>query len=121
MSQVSDDMRELSKLVVELKSMTIKTKELRARKKELMFKIQQYIETSGVPGLKFNELVVMPAESTTHKRLKKKEKEERIVKALEDSGIQNPEEIYTTICKASIGDEIISATLRIKTVLPEVF
>jgi cell division septum initiation protein DivIVA len=121
MAHVADDMKELDKIVAELKVLNAKAKDLRTRKKELEGKILEYLEQMDSPGLKFNQLVVLKTDSTTHTRMKKAEKKESIIKALEEQGIQDAEKVYDSICKAGVGEEKTARKLKVKTVLPEVF
>ncbi len=121
MAHIQENMKELNTIVAELKVINAKAKELRARKKELDVKILEYLETTNTPGLKYHELVVLKSESTTRTRLKKKEKQENMIKVLEDSGVEDAEKIYKAIIEATVGEESTKPKLRVKNVLPEIF
>lgn len=121
MSHVAEDMKELSKIVSELKITNTKAKELRTHKKELESKILEYLESTDQPGLKYHELVVLKSESTIHTRLKKKEKQDSIIKILEENGVEDAEKLYEAVSKAGIGEAQTKAKLKVKTVLPEIF
>lgn len=119
MSAIQEDMRQLDKIVSELKVINAKAKELRSMKKELEAKILEYLETTSTPGLKLNDLIVVRAESTTHQKLKKKEKQDAIITALEENGINEPETVYKTIIQAMTGEKQSQYKLKVSTAKPE--
>ena len=121
MSRVAEDMKELGNIITELKNINMKAKELRGRKKELESTILNYLESVDQPGLKYHELVVLRSESTIHTRLKKKEKQDNIIKTLEEHGVDDAEKVYEALSKAGVGEAQTKSKLRVKTVLPEVF
>jgi len=121
MSNIQEDMKELNAIVHELKSLTAKTKEFRSRKKELESRILKYLEDNEAPGLKFQELIVMKAESVTHSRLKKKEKQDNMMKVLENHGVQDIEKVIEELKRSSLGDEKTASKLKVKISVPELF
>jgi len=118
---VSESMKELSKLVLELKTMNAKAKDLRSRKKELEANILEYLESSEQPGIKYKELIVLKTETTTHTRLKKKEKQDNMIKVLEENGVEDAQKVYETIAKSLLGEEQTKSKLKVKMSVPEVF
>lgn len=120
MSHIQEDMKELKAIVSELKITNSRAKQLRERKKELEAKVLGYLETTDMPGLKFHELIVMRSESTTHSRMKKKEKEDSIIKVLEDIGVNDAERVCQAISNATIGEEKIISKLKVKMDFPDI-
>src|ERR1700677_3512040 len=106
MSYVSEVMKELHAIVAELKVVNANAKALRARKKDLESKVLAYLEDVDSPGLKFKDLIVTRSESVTHARLKKKEKQELAIKALEAKGVEDAEHVYQAIAQAAVGAEV---------------
>lgn len=118
-SSVARDMSELKEIVSEIKNLNQRSKELRDRKKELENKILDYLEQTEQPGVKFKELIVLKSETTSHFRKNKKEKQEDIIKVLEENGISEPQKVYGQITKAMIGDEHTKTRLKVKQTLPD--
>lgn len=121
MSHIREDMSELQQIVAELKIINAKAKELRNRKKEIEAQILIYLDESDTPGIKFNELIVKRAERVSHIRLKKKEKQENVIKTLEESGVEDAEEVYKAILAAGLGEQETKSKLSIKITVPELF
>lgn len=113
------DMKELTTIVAELKLTNMKARDLRTRKKELESRILTYLDETDAPGLRYKELVVLRSDSTTHARKNKKDKEESIVKVLEDMGIDDPKKAYEQITQAMIGEAKQVTKLRVKQTIPE--
>lgn len=120
-SAAAADMKELTTIVNELKIVNSKAKDLRIRKKELEKQILSYLDETEAPGLRYKELVVLRSDSTTHVKKKKKEKEESIVRVLEDIGVDDPQKVYQRITEAMVGDEKQVTKLRVKQTVPELF
>lgn len=114
-------MAEMATIVKRLKELGEETKKLRLRKKELEVGIYEFLSESGTPGIKYHELVVIKSETITHARLKKNEKEAKIIQVLESQGIADPAKAYEAIQAAAKGAETTQPKLRVKTVFPELF
>ena len=50
---------------------------------------------------------------------KKKEKEDSILQALEESGVSDPKKVYSAITQAMIGEEKHVTKLKVKQSIPE--
>jgi hypothetical protein len=111
---VQDKMRELNSVVSELKIINAQAKELRERKKALEKSILDWLIVNDRPGCMYEELIVLRKEATTHSKMKKKEKQERILTVLEDSGVANADKLLESINKAMIGDEQVETKLSVK-------
>lgn len=89
---VQSDLKELKTVCERLKKVNAEAKELRNRKKELDTKIRVYIIKEGLPGIRYDNLVLTKVEKTQKKSLKKKEKYEAVEEFLNDLGVKNPKE-----------------------------
>lgn len=121
MADIRENMRELEQVVKRLKELNSEAKELRGRKKQLEFTILNWLEETQNPGLKFNELIVLKKESKTRTKKKKSEKEEDIMRVLEEQGVQDPKKALNSIFGAMKGEELSKSKLSIKTTVPELF
>jgi predicted transcriptional regulator len=115
---VRDDMKELYAIEAELKQVNAKARQLRARKKELTNRILEHLDETDGPGYQYHELQVVRKPGTTHSRLKKGEKKNNIIQALEESGISEPEKVYEAITNASKGEAKEQSKLVVKMGLP---
>lgn len=111
---IQAQMQELNSVVTELKAVNARAKELRERKKTLEKGILDWLVINDRPGCMFEELIVLRKETTTHSRMKKKEKQERILTALEDGGVSNPDKVLESINKAMAGEEQTETKLSVK-------
>jgi len=120
-SAAAADMRELKEIVSELKSISVKAKELRSKKKELESRIMDYLEETEAPGLRYKDLVVLKSETTIHAKKKKKDKEDGMIKVLEDLGVEDPKKALDQLKNAMVGEEKNETKLKIKNTVPELF
>jgi len=120
-SVAASDMRELKEIVAELKIINAKAKELRGKKKDLESRIMEYLEETEAPGLRYKDLVVLKSETTIHSRKKKKDKEEGMIKVLEDLGVDDPKKALDQLKNAMVGEEKSETKLKIKNTVPEIF
>lgn len=111
---IQDQMQELESVENELKLINTKAKELRERKKTLTKSITEWLIETDRPGVMFGGLVVLRKESTTHSKLKKKEKQERAITALEERGIADAQKIFEIMSTAMVGEELQETKLKIK-------
>jgi hypothetical protein len=111
---IQDQMQEMNSIVNELKIVNARAKELRERKKTLEKAILDWLVVNDRPGCMFKELIVLRKEATTHSRMKKKEKQERILTVLEDNGINDADKLLESINKAMTGDEQTETKLSFK-------
>lgn len=118
---VASHMAELKDIVSQVKQLNHQLKDLRDRKKILESKILEYLESTDAPGLKFQELIVMKSDSTTHTRKKKKDKEESVIQALESNGVTDSKKVYDDITRALVGEQKQVTKLRVKQSIPEIF
>lgn len=118
-SEVAEKMNELKNLVAEMKRLNTTLREMRDRKKEIEADILTYIEENELPGFKFNEIVVLKTESTVRTRKKKKEKDEEIIKVLEEAGIADAKNVCEKLKNAGKGEEQQVPKLRIKQHIPD--
>lgn len=112
--RVVDHLRDLKTVTTEIKRLNAQVKLLRIKKKEIEDSIMEYLHEVDQPGVKYGDLVVMHKERTTHKRLKKKEKEENAVSVLENMGVMNAKEALQTILESMKGEETVVESLQIR-------
>lgn len=120
-TQIANDMKELKAIMAETKKITETLKELRDRKKTLESNILQYLEDNQQPGVKFQELIVLRNEKTTFTKKKSKDKEQAIVRILEENGVSDARGVYKAIGEAGKGEEIAVTKLKVKQSIPDLF
>lgn len=120
-TQIANDMKELKAIMSETKKISDKLKELRSRKKQLETNILEYLETNEQPGVKYQELIVLRNEKTTFTKKKPKEREQEVVRILEENGISDPRNVYKLIGEAGKGEEVSVTRLRVKQSVPDLF
>jgi transposase len=59
---IAEVMKEMKEIVSELKKVNSRAKQLRDRKKELEGSIMEYIEETGSPGIKYQDLIILKSE-----------------------------------------------------------
>jgi len=121
MSSISEVMKEMNQIVLELKLLNEKVRQLRSRKKELETKVIEYLEETETPGLKYHDLIVLKAESTSKKPKTKKDKDNALVNTLQELGIADTKKAVDAVKKALSGQEEVITKLKFKTSVPEIF
>jgi len=113
-TQIRSEMKELKEVNTEIKRLAITLKMLRERKKGLEDDIIEYLERTGQPGIKYEDLIVLAGEKKCREKKKKEEKELDVLTILEDHGIRNSRETYLEILEAMRGEQKIAPSLKIK-------
>ena len=113
-TQIRSEMKELKEVNTEIKRLAISLKNLRERKKGLEDDIIEYLERTGQPGIKYEDLIVLAGEKKCREKKKKEEKELDVLTILEDKGIRNSRETYLEILEAMRGEQKIAPSLKIK-------
>jgi hypothetical protein len=113
-TQIRSEMKELKEVNTEIKRLAISLKMLRDRKKGLEDDIIEYLERTGQPGIKYEDLIVLAGEKKCREKKKKEEKELDVLTILEDKGIRNSRETYLEILEAMRGEQKIAPSLKIK-------
>ena len=113
-TQIRSEMKELKEVNTEIKRLAISLKMLRERKKGLEDDIIEYLERTGQPGIKYEDLIVLSGEKKCREKKKKEEKELDVLTILEDKGIRNSRETYLEILEAMRGEQKITPSLKIK-------
>lgn len=108
------DLKELKNITTEIKRLSAETKVLKLKKKEIEERISDYLKEENQPGVKYGDIIVLSKESTRHRRLKKKEKEEKAVAVLEEMGIADAKQALTTILDSMKGETYVAESLQIK-------
>jgi hypothetical protein len=108
------DMKELKDINAELKRLTLKAKELKTKKTAIEQNITQYLQKTDQQGIKYEDLVVFPAEKKLRERKKAAEKQQDVVRLLENSGIADSKGLYKQIQEALKGKEQVKSSLHIK-------
>ena len=121
MSTISEVMKEMNQIVLELKILNEKARQLRNRKKELESQVIQYLEDTETPGLKYHDLIVLKAETTSKKPKNKKDKDSDLINTLHELGISDTKKATEAIKKALSGQEEVVTKLKFKTNVPEIF
>ena len=113
-TQIRSEMKELKEVNAEIKRLAISLKMLRDRKKGLEEDIIEYLNRTGQPGIKYEDLIVLAGEKKCRDKKKKEEKELDVLTILEDKGIRNSRETYLEILEAMRGEQKIAPSLKIK-------
>ena len=113
-TEIRSNMKELKDINTEVKRLNYLLKGYRERKKELEDKIMEYLERTGQPGIKYEDLIVLAGEKKCRDKKKKEEKELDVLTILEDKGIRNSRETYLEILEAMRGEQKIAPSLKIK-------
>jgi hypothetical protein len=113
-TQIRSEMKELKEVNTEIKRLAISLKILRDRKKGLEEDIIEYLNRTGQPGIKYEDLIVLSGEKKCREKKKKEEKELDVLTILEDHGVRNSRETYLEILEAMRGEQKIAPSLKIK-------
>ena len=113
-TQIRLEMKELKEVNTEIKRLCGSLKALRDRKKDLENDIINYLERTGQPGIKYEDLIVLAGERKHRERKNKDEKELDVLTILEEQGIRDSRTVYNEILEAMKGEQKISPSLKIK-------
>jgi hypothetical protein len=113
-TEIRSNMKELKDINTEIKRLNFLLKGYRERKKELEDNIMEYLERTGQPGIKYEDLIVLSGERKARERKKKEEKEYDVLTLLEQNGVRNSRVLYNDILEAMKGEEKVVSSLKIK-------
>lgn len=113
-TEIRSNMKELKDINTEIKRLNIILKGYRDRKKELEETIIEYLDRTGQPGIKYEDLIVLAGEKKARDRKKKEEKELDVLTLLEERGIRDSRNLYNDILEAMKGEEKVVSSLKIK-------
>jgi hypothetical protein len=113
-TEIRSNMKELKDINTEIKRLNINLKGYRDRKKELEETIIEYLDRTGQPGIKYEDLIVLAGEKKARDRKKKEEKEFDVLTLLEERGIRDSRNLYNDILEAMKGEEKVISSLKIK-------
>jgi hypothetical protein len=113
-TEIRSNMKELKDINTEIKRLNIVLKGYRDRKKELEDSIIEYLDRTGQPGIKYEDLIVLAGEKKARERKKKEEKELDVLTLLEERGIRDSRNLYNDILEAMKGEEKVVSSLKIK-------
>lgn len=111
---IKSDVRELERIRFELKALTERRKKLKKLESEVEFRIAQYLESKGQPGVKDNGTAVILEEKEKRAIKKKKEKEESALFVLERAGISDPKSLLAELREAQKGEASLVKKLKLK-------
>ena len=111
---IQGELNEIYQINQEMKRLNVELKELRKRKKELEKAVSTYIKANELPGIKHNGTAILIDEKVTRAPRSIKDRDMDTLRVLKDSGISNPEEVWSKIQEARKGQEIIVDKLKIK-------
>lgn len=118
-SEIKSYVSELEKIIEERKKIKLSDKKLKDRQTYLEKKIENYLDTKNQPGLKNKTIAITKEEKETHRRGKKKDKEEDALKFLRDQGVRNPEETLKNLLSKMKGDVEYKTILKIRKIKEE--
>ena len=103
---VKSDVDELQRINSEIKRTAESLKKLRAAKLNLESRIANFLKEKDLPGVKYNESVILLKQKATSKAKPKKVRQGEIIDLLINSGVQDPEGLLKKM--NSIGREKIT-------------
>jgi hypothetical protein len=112
--KVVGELRELKNINTELKRLNAECKNLRLKKREIEDNIKAYLEREKQEGVKYEDIIVLAREKTTHRRLKKKERDEKLLSAINELGVSDSTEALETIKESLRGEEVVVKSLQIQ-------
>jgi len=113
MSNVREDLKELSKIYENLKNLALQMKDLRDRKKQIETNLIDYLQQTEEVGLRYNSFIFFPKDKKVRKKLKKKERDETAIRVLEDYGVDQAKEAYEKLMDAMKGEEEIVSVIKV--------
>jgi hypothetical protein len=112
--KVVGDLREYKTLNAEISRMAKQLKDLRISKTKIETRIRDYIHDKNLPGVKYENIVVLSTEKTSRKKLKKKEKEDNAMEVLQHMGILDPKDALAKILESMKGEKETVDAIQIK-------
>lgn len=113
-TQIRAEMKELKNINLEIKRLSVGLKGLRDRKKELEESILEYLDRTGQPGIKYEDLIVLAGEKKGREKKSKDEKELDVLTILEHHGVGESRNVYKDIMNALKGEQKTAPSLKIK-------
>lgn len=113
MSNVREDLKELSKIYETIKKLMNEIKDLRDRKKTIEQNLLEYLQKTEEVGLRYESFIFFPKDKKIRKKLKKKEREETAIRVLEDYGVDQPKEAYEKLLESMKGEEEIVPVIKV--------
>ena len=113
-STTVSDINQLKTINKEIKRVSDILKDLRSKKGVLEQKIITYLNKTNKSGAKTQNLIVLSKEKISRPTKSKTQKEQDIVKLLENNGIKNASETYKEIINTMKGDEKKTQSLIFK-------
>jgi predicted component of type VI protein secretion system len=115
-TEVKSLMKQLYDIEKEIEYLREKTKKINKKKKDIESNIQTLLNKTNLEAVKYENIIVYNKTKTVKTKLSKTEKTKSIKQALNELGIDNPEEVLKTIKEASYGEENIKDIIKIKKV-----
>lgn len=112
--QVITELKELKKIIAEINRLNAECRVLRLKKKALEDNIMEYLDREQQEGVKYENIIVLSKERTTHKPLKKKEKDDKAIECLQGLGISNAKEMFENLKDSMKGEEIVVKSIQLK-------
>jgi hypothetical protein len=107
-------MKKLKDIDGEIKRSNDHISKLKDEKTKVEENLQKIMEEWGLPGFKYMDLTVVAKDYKKRLPLKKNEKLQRGINALEEAGIHNGEEILPKILESMKGEIIVTKKLSRK-------
>lgn len=111
---IKADVQELESLQMEIKSLQSRIKILKQKEKEVDKRIQDYIESKQVPGIRTKNGAVLVEEKEVRPPKKAMEREKDATSILQKYGISNPDKVLQELMEARKGSPVIKRKLKIK-------
>ena len=113
-TRIANDMKDLKTINNELKRLGNQLKNLRDKKKELETHILSFLKQESQPGLKYQEMIVLSSEKKVREKKDREQKEQEIITLLENAGVSQAKDVYTSILDTMKGEQHTVPTLKIK-------
>lgn len=113
-SEIKSSLQELYSINQEIKSLNERRKFMNERKKLIEEKIQNYLKSQGLPGVKSQTIAVSLDEKESYTKKKVKDSDADSAAVLERYGIRDAEKVLKEVLMARKGDPVLKPKLKIK-------
>lgn len=112
-TSIKNDIVHLQDVELEIKRKLKELKELRDVKSDISERIQNYLVSNDLPGIKHKGITVLAESRQRRKALKKSEKHQNAEQVLSEFGIENSKEALDRILDSMRGEPEQKTNLRI--------
>ena len=112
--RIKAEINEFLQLESAIRSNNAQNKKYRERMAVIHISVQEFLQATNSPGFTYKDREFKLNSEPSFSSKKKKDKEADICGELRAAGVDNPEEVYKRIQRASKGDEIIKNGIKVR-------